>query len=129
MPTLTISAEDVGYLIVKAREFDVKEANSDPDSGSNATDDNMVSVLQDNDGAELVAFFDREMCVRGLRQRKLCGDVVDALPRGKPFRNVNLGCGEQGWWQSKQHQRAQRDAFFHQLAHRNHRIAIAAGGV
>ena len=48
MPTLTISAEDVGYLIVKAREFDVKEANSDPDSGSNATDDNMIDVLEDN---------------------------------------------------------------------------------
>ncbi len=54
MPTLTISAEDVGYLIVKAREFDVKEANSDPDSGSNATDDNMVDVLQDN-GSDPVA--------------------------------------------------------------------------
>jgi hypothetical protein len=48
MPTLAISAEDVGFLIVKAREFDVKEANSDPDSGSNATDDNMIDVLEDN---------------------------------------------------------------------------------
>ena len=48
MPTLAISDEDVGYLIVKAREFDVKEANSDPDSGSNATDDNMIDVLEDN---------------------------------------------------------------------------------
>jgi len=54
MPTLTISAEDVGYLIVKAREFDVKEASSDPDSGSNATDDNMIDVLQDN-GSDPVA--------------------------------------------------------------------------
>ena len=48
MPNLAISAEDVGFLIVKAREFDVKEANSDPDSGSNATDDNMIDVLEDN---------------------------------------------------------------------------------
>ena len=54
MPTLAISAEDVGYLIVKAREFDVKEANSDPDSGSNATDDNMIDVLEDN-GSDPVA--------------------------------------------------------------------------
>jgi hypothetical protein len=54
MPTLTISAEDVGYLIVKAREFDVKEANADPDSGSNATDDNMIDVLEDN-GSDPVA--------------------------------------------------------------------------
>ena len=54
MPTLAISAEDVGFLIVKAREFDVKEANSDPDSGSNATDDNMIDVLGDN-GCDPVA--------------------------------------------------------------------------
>jgi hypothetical protein len=54
MPTLAISPEDVGFLIVKAREFDVKEANSDPDSGSNATDDNMIDVLGD-DGCDPVA--------------------------------------------------------------------------
>ncbi len=54
MPTLAISAEDVGFLIVKAREFDVKEANSDPDSGSNATDDNMIDMLGDN-GSDPVA--------------------------------------------------------------------------
>jgi hypothetical protein len=54
MPNLAISAEDVGFLIVKAREFDVKEANSDPDSGSNATDDNMIDVLEDN-GCDPVA--------------------------------------------------------------------------
>src|SRR5712664_4815992 len=54
MPNLAISAEDVGYLIEKAREFDVKEANSDPDSGSNATDDNMIDVLEDN-GSDPVA--------------------------------------------------------------------------
>jgi len=54
MPNLASSAEDVGFLIVKAREFDVKEANSDPDSGSNATDDNMIDVLEDN-GSDPVA--------------------------------------------------------------------------
>jgi hypothetical protein len=48
MPELTISAEKVGYLIEKAREFDAKEGNSDPDSGSNGADDNMVDVLEDN---------------------------------------------------------------------------------
>ncbi len=50
MPELMISAEKVGYLIEKAREFDVKEGNSDPDSGSNGSDDNMVDVLEDNGG-------------------------------------------------------------------------------
>jgi hypothetical protein len=48
MPTLSISPEKVAYLIVKAREFDVQDANSDPDSGSNASDDNMIDVLQDH---------------------------------------------------------------------------------
>jgi hypothetical protein len=48
MPELAISAEKVGFLIEKAREFDVKEAASDPDSGSNATDDGMIDVLEDN---------------------------------------------------------------------------------
>jgi hypothetical protein len=48
MPELAISAEKVGYLIEKAREFDVKDVAADPDSGSNAADDGMIDVLEDN---------------------------------------------------------------------------------
>src|SRR6201996_4514403 len=48
MPELTISPEKVAFLIEKAREFDVKEGNSDPDSGSNGSDDEMIDVLEDN---------------------------------------------------------------------------------
>lgn len=48
MPELTIAADKVAFLIEKAREFDVKEEASDPDSGSNAADDDMVDVLEDN---------------------------------------------------------------------------------
>jgi hypothetical protein len=48
MPELAISAEKVGFLIEKTREFDVKEGASDPDSGSNAADDKMIDVLADN---------------------------------------------------------------------------------
>ena len=48
MPELTISPDKVAFLIEKAREFDVKEAGSDPDSGSNAADDDMIDVLEDN---------------------------------------------------------------------------------
>jgi Protein of unknown function (DUF3775) len=48
MPELAISADKVGFLIEKMREFDVKEADSDPDSGSNGADDNMIDVLEDN---------------------------------------------------------------------------------
>jgi hypothetical protein len=47
MPELTISPEKVAFLIEKAREFDVKDAASDPDSGSNAADDDMIDVLED----------------------------------------------------------------------------------
>ncbi|WP_314948748.1 DUF3775 domain-containing protein [Bradyrhizobium cosmicum] len=53
MPELAISAEKVAFIIEKAREFDVKEGNSDPDSGSNATDDDAVDVLED-DGSDPV---------------------------------------------------------------------------
>ena len=48
MPELAISVEKVGFLIEKMREFDVKEGESDPDSGSNGTDDMMIDVLEDN---------------------------------------------------------------------------------
>ena len=48
MPELTISPEKVAFLIEKAREFDVKEGASDPDSGSNGADDDMIDVLEDN---------------------------------------------------------------------------------
>ena len=48
MPELTISTEKVGFLIEKTREFDAKEGASDPDSGSNGADDNMIDVLEDN---------------------------------------------------------------------------------
>ncbi len=48
MPELAISAEKVRFLIEKTREFDVKEGATDPDSGSNGADDNMVDVLADN---------------------------------------------------------------------------------
>jgi hypothetical protein len=62
MPELAISPEKVGFLIQKAREFDVKEGASDPDSGSNAADDEMIDVLQDNGKdpvvREIVGFID-----------------------------------------------------------------------
>jgi hypothetical protein len=54
MPELAISAEKIGFLIEKMREFDVKEEVSDPDSGSNGADDNMIDVLED-DGDDPVA--------------------------------------------------------------------------
>jgi hypothetical protein len=54
MPELAIPVDKVTFLIEKAREFDVKEDATDPDSGSNGADDNMVDVLED-DGSDPVA--------------------------------------------------------------------------
>jgi hypothetical protein len=47
-PELSISPEKVFFIIVKAREFDAKEENSDPDSGSNPSDDGERDVLEDH---------------------------------------------------------------------------------
>jgi len=59
-PTLTISSESVCFIIVKAREFDAQDVVTDPDSGSNAADDKMASVLEahsdDLTQKEIVAF-------------------------------------------------------------------------
>jgi hypothetical protein len=59
-PTLTISSENVCFIIVKAREFDAQDVVTDPDSDSNATDDGVASVLEahsdDLTQKELVAF-------------------------------------------------------------------------
>jgi hypothetical protein len=54
-PALTISPEKVSYIITKAREFDVKDVVTDPDSGSNAADDAMLSVLEDHKDDPVVA--------------------------------------------------------------------------
>jgi hypothetical protein len=45
---LGIATDKVCQIIFKAQQFDAKEANSDPDSGSNGADDGMADVLEDN---------------------------------------------------------------------------------
>ena len=44
---LGINPEKVRHVITEARMFDVKEEVSDPESGSNATDDDMRDILED----------------------------------------------------------------------------------
>ncbi|HKD23776.1 MAG TPA: DUF3775 domain-containing protein [Rhizomicrobium sp.] len=44
---LQINPEKVRHIVTQARMFDSKEGDSDPDSGSNATDDGMADVLED----------------------------------------------------------------------------------
>jgi hypothetical protein len=48
VPELNIATDKVAFIVEKAREFDVKEGDSDPDEGSNATDDGDADVLEDN---------------------------------------------------------------------------------
>lgn len=43
---LTVSTEQVCFIIAKARQFEVKDVPTVPDPGSNASDDRMVSVLE-----------------------------------------------------------------------------------
>lgn len=47
-PSLSIATEKICFIVVKAREFDVKDVETDPNDASNATDDSMISVLEDH---------------------------------------------------------------------------------
>ena len=47
-PTIAISPEKVCFIIVKAREFDAKDETTEPDPGSNPSDDKDISVLEDH---------------------------------------------------------------------------------
>jgi hypothetical protein len=59
IPVLTITPESAFAILLKAREFDVKVPQTDPDSGSNPSDDNSVNALEfgpsDNTRSELVS--------------------------------------------------------------------------
>lgn len=61
-PTLSIATDMVCHIIVKAREFDGQDVETDPDSASNAADDGGIAVLEEHDDdptqAELVAFIE-----------------------------------------------------------------------
>ena len=46
LPELSIATDKVCFVALKARQFDVKDAMSDPDTGSNPTDDAVVDVLE-----------------------------------------------------------------------------------
>jgi hypothetical protein len=46
MPTLTITSDSAFAILIKAREFDSKVTETDPDSGSNPSDDNSVDALE-----------------------------------------------------------------------------------
>jgi len=51
---LTISPEKVFFIIVKAKEFDAKDEVTEPDPGSNPTDDMSVEVLEEHEDDPVV---------------------------------------------------------------------------
>lgn len=59
LPPLTITPESAFAILLKAREFDVKVPQTDPDSGSNPSDDDSVDALEfgpsDNTRNELIS--------------------------------------------------------------------------
>ncbi len=59
---LTISSEKVCFIVVKAHEFDAKDAVTEPDPGSNPSDDGDAAVLEDHADdpvlQELTSFID-----------------------------------------------------------------------
>jgi hypothetical protein len=55
VPDLSVPTDKLCYIIAKAKEFDAKDVVTDPDDGSNASDDGMVSVLEDHKDDPVVA--------------------------------------------------------------------------
>jgi hypothetical protein len=44
-PSLNLPLDKVSFIILKAREYDVKEEGADPDAGSNPIDDGQTDIL------------------------------------------------------------------------------------
>ncbi len=53
-PALTISPEKVCFIIIKAKEFDAKDEVTEPDPGSNPSDDKDAAVLEDHEDDPVV---------------------------------------------------------------------------
>ncbi|MGK2740095.1 DUF3775 domain-containing protein [Tepidicaulis sp. LMO-SS28] len=47
---LTISTEQVCFIILKGREFGVKDVETEPDPASNTTDDDALEILEGHSG-------------------------------------------------------------------------------
>src|SRR3989440_4307848 len=46
-PSLNLPLDKVSFIILKAREYDVKEEGADPEAGSNPIDDGQTDILTD----------------------------------------------------------------------------------
>jgi len=52
--SLTISPEKVCFIIIKAKEFDAKDEVTEPNPGSNPSDDKEAAVLEDHEDDPVV---------------------------------------------------------------------------
>ncbi|MGD9885568.1 DUF3775 domain-containing protein [Reyranella sp.] len=61
-PALTVASDTICHIIVKAREFDAQDVETDTDLASNGSDDRMIASLEGHAGdpteAELREFID-----------------------------------------------------------------------
>ncbi|MFO1109109.1 MAG: DUF3775 domain-containing protein [Bradyrhizobium sp.] len=89
IPDLVISPEKVAAILSKARQFDVKDVVTDPDSASNASDDAMLSVLEDH--ASDPARSELAAMIRGLNEDEQI-DLVALVWLGR-------GDGDIGDWE------------------------------
>lgn len=73
VPELAVPVRKVCFIIDKAHEFDVKVAVTEPNIGSNPSDDNEIAVLQDHAddpvAEELVSLISELVCRRADRPR------------------------------------------------------------
>jgi hypothetical protein len=81
IPTLSISTEKICFVVLKSREFDVKDADTSSDeNGSNPADDRMVEVLEnrpdDPVDQELVAFIEASNLANKTRKALVCASRV-----------------------------------------------------
>jgi len=80
MPTLSISTENVCFLVIKMREFDVQDVETDPGSSSNPSDDREISVLEDH--ADNPVAFEIRSFVDALNEEERA-DLVTLLHVGR----------------------------------------------
>ena len=82
-----VPLDKVGFIVVKARAFDAKEADTDPDSGSNPNDDEDLDTLEDKPD--------------DLTQREL-RDAILGLPKDEQLELVALAWIGRGSYESNE---------------------------
>ena len=85
LPELGLPLDTVSFIIVKAREYDVKEADSDPDDGSNPADDGQTDVLADKQDDPVAE--ELRGAINGLR-----GDEKARLARASRHSSLLIPC-------------------------------------